>query len=232
MFFNSALANPLIPAGSYTIGVDGRFDESPAHTVHISASFIMQYREVTQQEYAEVTGRNPSRFAACGPECPVEGVTWSEALDYANKMSLRDGLEPCYELTTAAPKWVNLECKGWRLPTESEWEAAAQLGQFGGRWSTENSGLQTQRTCKSGADSVGLCDLLGNVSEWVWDLYGPYPSSRTVDYTGPTIGELGVVRGGAWSHEHTGLMPHTRYSISRTAKASNIGFRLVRRALQ
>ncbi len=86
-------------------------------------------------------GNNPSRFGSCGADCPVENVSWWDAVTFANRLSQAAGLEPCYRLAgcTGQPGTQNYSCEsaqlqggsscgGYRLPTVAEWERAARAG--------------------------------------------------------------------------------------------------------
>ena len=94
--------------------------------------------------------------------------------------------------------WSNPNCTGWRLPTEAEWEYAARGGEsykYAGSnavayvaWYSSNSSGQTHDVCGKNRNGYGLCDMSGNVSEWVWDWKGSYSSSPTVDPWGPISG--------------------------------------------
>lgn len=89
----------LIPPGNFQMGSPtgelGRETWEQQHPVALTRAFWMKAYEVTQAEYKLIVGINPSTLSACGDSCPVENVTWYDALYFANKLSLAEGLETC-----------------------------------------------------------------------------------------------------------------------------------------
>ena len=120
----------LIKGGSFTMGSpeseDWRSNDETQHRVTV-ASFYMAKFEVTQKEWREITGKNPSNFT--GDKLPVESITWLEAIEFCNALSKRDGRTPVYTITDDGNTvtW-NRSANGYRLPTEAEWEYAARAG--------------------------------------------------------------------------------------------------------
>jgi formylglycine-generating enzyme required for sulfatase activity/serine/threonine protein kinase len=124
-----------VPAGRFTMGSDWvepewfgvtppPRDEQP-HDVTISRGFCLGQTEVTQATWVELMGSNPSRFKACGSDCPVDNVSWLDAANFANRWSDRDRVPRCY---ADDGTFSGLDCRGYRLPTEAEWEFAARAG--------------------------------------------------------------------------------------------------------
>ena len=237
----------LVRGGEFTMGSPadepGRgSDEIPTRTS--VAPFLMQRREVTQGQWQQLMGNNPSHFATCGAECPVEQVSAYDAMAYANALSARHGLAPCYSLEgcTAAPgeeaftcadvSFVGLHCPGYRLPTETEWAFAARAGsehRSGGgdespddrAWHAGNAGEGPHAVGTKAANPWHLHDLLGNVAEWCW----VWP---TDDRAGFGPGSVRV-RGGSWQTPAEALRVAARTRAEPQSRTADLGFRLVRR---
>jgi sulfatase modifying factor 1 len=185
-------------------------NETPQHSVIITRGYCMKATEVTQGEWQAVMGSNPSKFKDCGANCPVEQVSWDDAVGYANTLSRREGLPECY----AGSTFTGLGCRGYRLPTEAEWEYAARAGTLTPPYGPIDPPYGPIDT----RNRFGLYDMLGNVSEWTGDWHGPYPGTVT-DPTGPATGFERVVRGGDFAFR-SGYPPGVR--------GRYLGFRLVR----
>ncbi len=212
---------------------EGRDGDETAHRARITRGFWLKETEVTQGEWAPVMGSNPSPHGACGSaNCPVVHVSWLDAVTYCNRLSEREGLPQCYTISRTSATFAGLSCRGYRLPTEAEWEYAARAGTTGARygpldaiaWTASNSGPSLQPVGRKQPNAWGLYDMLGNVWEWTQDSYGKYERAAA-DPTGP---KLRVFRGGSWnarpSHVRaairSGDLPHLRYG--------HLGFRPAR----
>ncbi len=230
-----------IPAGEFIMGSpesekyrDGNEDQVK---VKLTRDFEMQTTEVTQLQWFEVMGTNPSQFKSKNhckgehreiegvelcPHNPVERVTWNEVQNFITKLNQQknDGYT-------------------YRLPTEAEWEYAARAGtttaySFGNDsedlgahgWYWENSNSRTHKVGQKNANAWGLHDVHGNVWEWVEDAY----AAKLLGGIDPlqSSGRYRVVRGGSWSNFARLLRSADRDYGYPGYGGSDVGFRLVR----
>jgi len=217
-----------------------RNDEGPQHRVTVSSFYIGKY-ELTQKEYQEVTGVNPSKFK--GDNFPVEQVTWYDAIDYCNKRSQKEGLTPAYTVNGRNVTW-NTRANGYRLPTEAEWEYACRSGTTTAYntgvsisdntgWYDANSGDRTHPVGQKAANAWGLYDMHGNVFEWCWDWSGNYSSEaqtdpRGVEERGPSWSPNRMQRGGCYGSPARLLRSACRPASPPASRTDVDGFRLVR----
>jgi formylglycine-generating enzyme required for sulfatase activity len=199
-------------------------------------SFYIGKYEVTQREYQEVMGTNPSNFK--GDNLPVENVSWFDAVEYCNKRSQKEGLTPAYTINGTNVTW-NRNANGYRLPTEAEWEYACRAGtttayNTGANisdntgWYVANNGNRTHPVGQKPANAWGLYDMHGNVLEWCWDWYGNYPSTAQTDPTGASSGVDRVIRGGRWINSAQYVRSAVRSVSTPSVRHNLLGFRVVR----
>lgn len=207
-----------VPAGSFTMGMDGRPGLGPARTVSVPAFAIGKF-EVTQGEWKAIMGGNPSKFAECGDACPVERVTWPEAQEYVKRLTEKTG-------------------RRYRLPSEAQWEYACRAGQqtdwcAGNEvdkvaWSGDEYG-STHPVGQKQPNVWGLYDMSGNVWEWTQDCAHPdYKGAPTDGAAWEVEGECKsrMLRGGSWlsgpQYGRVGL----RFGFAPNFHASDFGFRV------
>lgn len=241
----SGIAMRLIPAGSFTMGCTksvgecGEFTKQP-RTVRLTRSLLLGETEVKQGQWKVLMGRNPSHFSTCGLDCPVERVSWMDAVTFANRQSETEGLETCYLISGETVTWPKgLSCTGYRMPTEAEWEYAARAGgdtAYAGHgelgrvaWYAENSNGKTHPVGGKAANAWGLHDMSGNVWEWTWDRPGAYSSGAVADPTGSPTGAGRVCRGGSWQNSSSrALLSDFGAVFSPEESLKHLGLRLAR----
>ncbi|MBK9577392.1 MAG: formylglycine-generating enzyme family protein [Fibrobacterota bacterium] len=203
-----------IPKGYFYMGsTDGYPNERPTVLIRVKA-FLLDRTEVTRAAFKKVMGVIPSEAKACGDDCPVDQVDWSEANKYCAKI-------------------------GKRLPSEAEWEYAARAG-WTSNWSWGNekldalqhawfvgsSGGQLQPVGKKLPNAWGLYDMFGNASEWTADWFGDYvPPSQVGDPITPKTGEYRVVRGGHFNSSVRELRSALRSWAPPDLRDEGLGFR-------
>ncbi|MDD3056960.1 MAG: SUMF1/EgtB/PvdO family nonheme iron enzyme [Sphaerochaeta sp.] len=228
----------FVQGGTFQMGnpSGGDSDERPVHSVTID-SFYMGAYEITQDIYEQVIGSNPSNWK--GARLPVETVTWYDAVAFCNALSRKDGLEEVYTIsgTTVSCDWNK---KGYRLPTEAEWEYAARGGKqskgytYAGSntvgdvaWYSGNSGERTHEVGCKQANELGLYDMSGNVWESCWDWKEDYRATAQTNPTGPLSGSYHVLRGGSCYYLATYVRSAVRGRSTPSGRGDSNGFRLV-----
>ena len=222
----------LIPAGGFQMGSpagEGEVDEHPQHPVRITRPFYLGVYEVTQAQYKEIMGNNPSWFSANGGAKrrvsrrstdlhPVEDVSWLDAVKFCIALSRKEQLKPFYVIEGDSARVPSWDGPGFRLPTEAEWEYACSAGpdgqgshRFGDAdgglgefaWFRGNAGGVTHPVGQKRSNRFGLFDMHGNVCEWCQDWYDAnyYKQSRVDDPRGPDEAANRVFRGGCWFDE-------------------------------
>ena len=176
--------------------------EGPAHDVILTQPFYLAIHEVTQQQYETITEANPSSWSPRGSNAsrlkgrdhrrlPVDSISWTEAAEFCAKLNIRDGLAQVYG--RGGRKNV-LQDVGYCLPTEAQWEFACRAGTttrfWAGdtpqdlartAWFVENSGRAPHPVGELPGNPFGLCDMHGNLNEWVEDGWNANAYARYSD---------------------------------------------------
>jgi uncharacterized protein (TIGR02996 family) len=241
----------LIPPGTFRMGSPDEerhyCDEEPAHEVEISRAFYLGVHPVTQEQWQEVMGSNPSHFSGKGggkqevrglDTCafPVESVSWEDTAVFLNELSGR-----AEERSTG---------RTYRLPSEAEWEYACRAGanahtfhggellssfqaNFNGNdpYGGAKEGPFLERTCKVGSyapNAWGLYDMHGNVWEWCadWHARDYYRKGARRDPSGAARGTERVIRGGSWCDSGQECRSASRFRKPAGFRINSLGFRV------
>ena len=223
----------FIPPGEFLMGSptsdnDAKSDELPQHPVRITKPFYLGLYEVTQGEYQQIMGDNPSHFKG-DSRSPVERVSWEDAMEFCRRLSALSQEQAAGRI--------------YRLPTEAEWEYACRAGtttiySFGDSaeslgdyaWYSGNSIRKTHPAGQKQPNAWGLYDMHGNVWEWCTDRWdaADYAHSALNDSIGPDGGSARVYRGGAWSSDARGCWSAYRGGALPSYRGDDLGFRLAR----
>jgi formylglycine-generating enzyme required for sulfatase activity len=243
----------LIPPGKFYMGSPEEEksrlpNEGPQHTANLSRAFYLGKYEVTQEQWEQVMGSNPSWFSLLGEgkelvsrvdtkRFPVERISFDDAQAFLRKTSTKE--------------------RTYRLPTEAEWEYACRGGMFaknsspfqigedyldslssnmasfdGSRpYGDGERGKKRERPVPVGtfaANPFGLFDMHGNVQEWCQDRFAAdsYKDAPSRDPTGPTAGAEHVLRGGAWNSPGEECRAAARRGLGRSWRYNDVGLRV------
>jgi formylglycine-generating enzyme required for sulfatase activity len=218
-----------IPGGTFQMGSNENDDEKPIHSVTLNG-FSMSKYEVTQKQWYDIMGTtveqqrdkaNPSwDLAGVGDNYPIYYVSWEDIQDFLRKLNAQTG-------------------KRYRLPTEAEWEYAAQGGQnykYAGSdnlgsvaWYSDNSGSKTHPVGQKSPNGYGLYDMSGNLWEWCEDVWHDNYNGTPTDGSAGTSGgnsALRVLRGGSWINGAGDCRSAYRYADTPDYRDFNFGFRI------
>ncbi len=276
----------LVPGGIFQMGDqfgDGSSDEQPLHSVTLN-SFYLGKAEVTKADFAQFVQESGYRTTADkegtafglkngewgnhkglswkgmgfpqSDNHPVIGISWYDAIEYCNWLSEKQGLQKVFTIS-GDKVTCNWTAKGYRLPSEAEWEYAARSGGKKYKYSWGNGDPDANIADESvkrqyyywtiweGYDDgyvysspirsfrpneLYLYDMTGNVREWCWDLYGAdyYMISPPFNPKGPESGFHRVVRGGSWNLHPGSVRATYRFHLSAGDRRNDVGFRLAR----
>ena len=238
-----------IEPGAFIMGGDAADIQKPVHDVSIANGYWMGKYPVTQAQYQELVGENPSHFQKGlkfskgflgfggdslkddTSQYPVEQISWNDAKRF------------CQCLNNVEKSAGNLpEGYEYRMPTESEWEFAAQCGtehsdkEFSGSnnindvaWYKENSNDRTHPVGELAPNELGLYDMCGNVWEWCLDDWHNNYEGAPCDGScwGESKGITRVFRGGGWSSLAEYCQLKNRYYLAPGFVYNFLGLRVV-----
>ena len=215
----------FVKGGTFMMGGEEYGDGTPIHQVKVGDFYIARFL-LTQVIYKEIIGNNPSNFEwfeLSERERPVEKVSWLGAQEFCKQLSSKTGHQ-------------------YRLPTEAEWEYAAQDGNKAGNkkmiyagsnnlnnvgWYEKNSKGKTQPVGLKDPNLLGIYDMSGNVWEWCNSLYKPYPyDANDGREIMDDIGDFRAFRGGSERSDATLCRLAYRGFNASVYNAYDLGFRL------
>jgi len=207
--------NPIDPFSNIEVYQPPEY-EVPQHEVTLTRPFYMGKYEVTQEQWFEIMGENPSKQTK-GRKLPVTEVSWDDCQEFIKKL--------------------NGKTKGgYRLPTEAEWEYACRAGtstaySFGDRLTKNDANIDGDSIKEVGSykpNAFGLYDMHGNVFEWCEDRWGEYSADAVTDPKGPATGWNRAKRGGYFFSYEPGARSSFRALMSPNIRSCFYGFRLAR----
>jgi formylglycine-generating enzyme required for sulfatase activity len=220
----------LLPPGEFLMGSpageEGRRDDETQVSVTLTRAFQLSRTEVTQGQWRAVMGTEPWKGQSDvqeGDDYAATYVSWEEAVSFCEKLSAKEG-------------------KGYRLPTEAEWEWACRSGSrtaysFGGSegdlgrfaWFRGNAAdigeKYAHRVGQKLPNGFGLSDMHGNTWEWCGDWYGEKRVGGS-NPVGASSGSNRVYRGGGWDCSAGNCRSAYRFWIVPLGRHYSLGFRL------
>ena len=217
---------------------EANIDEQPSMKVTFDYDFFIGRHEVTRGEFGNLMHRS---FKKDSSEYPQANVTYYDAILYANALSRHYGLDTVYTYGSAKfsedKSCENLEglktsydIFGFRLPTEAEWMFVADLYKSGNQSKTASHSLSV---CSFSKDEKkqDVCDMDGNLKEWVNDWKGAFRDTTVNNYVGASSANgmnEAVLKGSSFVMNAVPLYSRGDfYTVTPISKADYVGFRLV-----
>jgi formylglycine-generating enzyme required for sulfatase activity len=244
--------------GTGRLEASGGLEPAPREEL-IRRSFSIASKETTVAQFQRFLLANPAIARPMSPpvglagEAPQLQVTWHQAVAYCNWLSENEGIprdQWCFEPSAVngnagelvpAANWVNR--RGYRLPSEAEWEYACRAGTETA-WYFGNDPTVLEKYARGAgvADNIplrvgmlkpndfGLFDMLGNAAEWCMEEFSPRQISKSdVAVGSPVRGEIArVIRGGSYFDGSEALRTAARVGMRPNQPAMNVGFRVAR----
>lgn len=206
-------------SSDYTLSDPGRGSDREVitWTETIAPFYVMKY-PVTQRLYHYVMYEEEAEPDV--NNLPVTEVSWLDSLAFCNKLSRT--MTECYTITNESENTIYKKANGFRLLSDAEWQYACKAGTKGYRyekidkiaWYQGNSNGSAQQVGKLLPNPWGLYDMIGNVWEWCWDLYGE------------RYGNYRVFRGGSWAEVENNCGSTVRRKSMPDFKIDDLGFRI------
>ena len=222
---------------------DAEEDEMPLRRINISKGFYILKHEVTQKEWKAVMGKDSNKSFFLGDDRPVDQVSWFDCIKFLNKLSDKMGFPKAYDETSG--KCIS-KSKGFRLPTEAEWEYSCKSGSTGIYKELKTDDVdefekklkafgvfgqsltfETNDVEQLLPNPWGLYDMHGNVFEWCNDWYAPYGNTQLADPVGPSRGTSKVLRGGGLGSPYYDIRAVNRGQGEPDGEYDDTGFRFV-----
>jgi formylglycine-generating enzyme required for sulfatase activity len=236
---------------------EGRSPVESQHRKRIRRSFALAATPVTKEQFLRFQPQfghgEMNRYP--DPTCPIGGVTWYLAAAYCNWLSMGEGLAEdqwCYE-TNAKGQVVKLKgnylhLRGYRLPTEAEWEYVCRAGALTSRyygesetllnqygWYSQNAADRTWPVGRKAPNDWGVFDMHGNIANWCQERAKAYPQAAAdklyddiEDVLNINTQDFRALRGGSFFTHGSYVRSALRFRLGPLSSLNDIGLRPAR----